>query len=84
MNPLEFMLAPHSITDAEYNSWGNGVPYAKGLLKGLNYEEFNMPTLCLPLLFRYMLNPFFFFSFSFALFVMAYNGGKLVTGGAYC
>ena len=35
------------------------------------------PASCHPLLFRYMLNPFFFFSFSLTLFVMASNGGKL-------
>ena len=29
MDPLEFMLAPHSLNDAEYNSWGNGVSYAE-------------------------------------------------------
>ena len=31
--------------DAEYNSWGNGVSYAKRLLKGLDYEEFNITHL---------------------------------------
>ena len=36
------------------------------------------PFSCLPLLLKYMLNPFFFFfPFSFALFVMASNGEKL-------
>ena len=49
MDPLEFMLAPHSMTNAKYNSWGSGVSYAEWLLEGLDYEEFNitrpMPSL---------------------------------------
>ena len=45
MDPPEFMLTPHSMTDAEYNSWGNGVPYAGRLLKGLDYKEFNITHL---------------------------------------
>ena len=45
MDPLEFMLAPHSMTDANYNSWGNGIPYVERLLKGLDYEEFNITRL---------------------------------------
>jgi len=45
MDPPEFMLAPHSINDAEYNSWGSGVSYAKRLLKGLDYKEFNITRL---------------------------------------
>ena len=39
------MLAPYSMTNAEYNSWGSGVPYIKQLLKGLDYEEFNITHL---------------------------------------
>ena len=45
MDPSEFMLALHSMTDAEYNSWGNGIPYARRLLDGLDYEEFNITCL---------------------------------------
>ena len=45
MDPLEFMLAPHSMTDAEYNLWGNGIPYAGWLLDGLDYDEFNITHL---------------------------------------
>ena len=48
-DPSKFMLAPRSMTDAEYNSWGNGISYAKWFLKGLDYDEFNitrfMPSL---------------------------------------
>ena len=45
MDPPEFVLAPHTMTDAEYNSWGNGVSYAKWLLKELDYKEFNITCL---------------------------------------
>ena len=47
MDPPEFMLALHSMIDAKYNSWGNGVSYAKRLLKGLDFEEFNITRLML-------------------------------------
>ena len=45
MDLLEFMFAPHSMTDVEYNSWGSGVSYAEQLLKGLDYKEFNITHL---------------------------------------
>ena len=45
MDPLEFMLALHSITDAKYNSWRNGIPYAKQLLDRLDYDEFSITHL---------------------------------------
>ena len=45
MDPPEFMLTQHFMIDAEYNSWGNGVSYAKRLLKGLDYKEFNITHL---------------------------------------
>ena len=45
MDPLEFMLALHSITDAEYNSWRSGIPYAEQLLDGLDYDEFSITHL---------------------------------------
>ena len=45
MDPPEFMLAPHFMIDAKYNSWGNGVPYTRQLLEGLDYEEFNITRL---------------------------------------
>jgi len=40
MDPFEFMLASHSMTNAEYHLWGSGVPYVRRLLEGLDYEEF--------------------------------------------
>ena len=45
MDPLEFMLAPHSMIDVEYNSWGSGISYAEWLLEGLDYKEFNITRL---------------------------------------
>ena len=45
MDPLEFMLAPYSMIDAKYNSWGSGVPYTRQLLEGLDYERFNITRL---------------------------------------
>ena len=45
MDPLEFMLAPHSITNTEYSLWGSSVSYAVQLLKVLDYEEFNITHL---------------------------------------
>ena len=38
-DPPKFMLAPHSMTDVEYNLWGSGVAYAERLLKELDYKE---------------------------------------------
>ena len=66
MDSLEFMLAPHSMTDAEYNSWVSGVSYAKQLFEGLDYPEFNITRLMPSLIFQvYMLNLFFSYSFFF-------------------
>ena len=41
----KFMLAPHSMTDVEYNMWGSGISYAEKLLEGLDCEEFNLTRL---------------------------------------
>ncbi|XP_030933739.1 uncharacterized protein LOC115959448 [Quercus lobata] len=45
MDPSKFMLVPHSMTDAEYNSWGSDIPYLGQLLEGLDYKEFNITHL---------------------------------------
>ena len=45
MDPFKFMLAPYSMTDAKYNSCESGVSYVERLLKGLDYEEFNITRL---------------------------------------
>ena len=52
MDPPEFMLTSHSMTDAEYKSWGNGVSYAQRLLEGLDYLEFNITRLIPSLIFQ--------------------------------
>ncbi|KAK9998106.1 hypothetical protein SO802_017709 [Lithocarpus litseifolius] len=35
------MLAPLSMTNAEYQLWRNGIPYAGRLVNDLDYDEFN-------------------------------------------
>jgi len=35
------MLAPLSMTKAEYQLWRNSIPYAEQLVSDLDYEEFN-------------------------------------------
>ena len=47
MDPPKFMLAPQSMNDAKYNLWGSGISYAERLLKGLDFEEFNITRLML-------------------------------------
>ncbi|KAK9998324.1 hypothetical protein SO802_017927 [Lithocarpus litseifolius] len=39
------MLAPHFMTNAEYDLWGSGVPNVERLLEGLDYEKFNITRL---------------------------------------
>ena len=45
MDPPEFMLVPCFMTDAKYNLWRSGTPYAKWLLDRLDYEEFSITRL---------------------------------------
>ena len=71
MDPPQFMLAPHSMTNAEYNSWGSGIPYAGRLLDGLDYEEFNI-TYCLGICSVSSSFFSFFFTFSVVAFVRTY------------
>ena len=77
MDPPEFMLTPHTMTNAEYNSWRSGIPYADQFLDGLDYEEFNitrlMPSLTILV---YAQSLLLLFQFLY-LFVMASKGGKL-------
>ena len=44
-DPLEFMFALHSMTNAEYNSWRSGISYTERFVEGLDYEEFNLTRL---------------------------------------
>ena len=82
MDPPKFMLAPHSMTDAEYNSWGSGVSYTKRLLKGLDYEEFNITRLIHSLTIQEYAQSLFLLSLFFlSLFVMASNVGNYNRGG---
>jgi len=45
MDPPLFMLAPLSMTDAEYQLWRNGIPYSKQLMGDLDYKEFSKTRL---------------------------------------
>ena len=51
MDPLVFMLALHSMMDAEYQLWRSVIPYTQQVSDELDYEEFNdtrlMPSLTL-------------------------------------
>ncbi|KAL0001407.1 hypothetical protein SO802_015188 [Lithocarpus litseifolius] len=46
------MLAPHSMTDAEYIQWGPGIPFIDRVIGESDYEEFSethlMPSLLAP------------------------------------
>lgn len=48
-DPLEFMLAPFSMTDAEYDLWRQGIPFAGQVMDELDCKEFSdtrlMPSL---------------------------------------
>ena len=79
MDPFEFMLAPHSLTNAEYNSWGSSVSYAKWLLEGLDYEEFNITRL-MPSLNVQVHAQSLFHSFISFLFVITSNVGNCNKG----
>ena len=83
MNLPEFMLTPHSMTDAECNSWGSGVSYAERLLEELDYEEFNITRLMPSLTFQVYAQTLVLLLSLFSLFVMTLNVG-IVTGGTYC
>ena len=41
MDPLMFILAPRSMTNAEYDLWGLGILYTKRVTIELDYDEFN-------------------------------------------
>ena len=65
MDPPKFMLAPPSMTDVEYNSWGSDVSYAKQLLEGLDYEEFSITRLMPSLTIQVYAQSLFYFLFLF-------------------
>ena len=45
MDPLQFMLASLSMTDAEYQLWRDGIPHVEWLVDDLDYDEFNKTPL---------------------------------------
>ena len=48
MDPPPFMLASLSMTDAKYQLWKNGIPYAKWLLGDFDYNEFSKTRFMAP------------------------------------
>ena len=77
-DPLEFILALHSMTDAEYNSWRSGISYAKWLLEGLDYDVFNITHLMPSLTAQVYAETLFLLSFS--LLVMTTDTGNCNRG----
>ena len=71
MDPLEFMLAPCSMTDAEYNSWRNSISYAEWLLDGLDYKQFSI-TYLIPSLIVQVYAQFFLLLFLFLYLVLSW------------
>ena len=78
-DPPEFMLAPHFMTDAKYNSWGSGVSYTERLLEGLDYEEFNITRLIPSLTVQIYAQTLDLF---LSLFFLCHVGN--CNGGTYC
>ena len=74
MDPPEFIFALHSMIDVEYHLWGSGVPNAGQLLKGLDYEEFNI-TCLMPFLTAWVCAHLLLFFF--LVFVTTSNDRKL-------
>ena len=60
MDPLMFMLAPLSMTEAEYQLWRNGISYAERVTNEMDNDEFN-DTRHMPLSLLWYV--FFLFSF---------------------
>ena len=69
MDLPKFMLAPPSMTDVEYNSWGSDVSYAERLLEGLDYEEFNITRLMPSLTIQVYAQSLFYFLFFIFIFL---------------
>ena len=40
-DPPVFMLAPRSMTNAEYDLWGPGIPFTEQVMTELDYDEFS-------------------------------------------
>ena len=67
-DPSEFMLAPHSMTNAEYNSLGVEFPMPSDFLRGWTMMSSTLLVSCLLSLSKYMLKLLFFFSLFFLYF----------------
>ena len=76
------MLAPHSMTDAKYNSWGSGTSYVEWLLEGLDYDEFNITHLIPSLTIQVYAQTLVLLLF-FSLLVMITNVGNFNKGDLY-
>ncbi|KAK9996768.1 hypothetical protein SO802_021454 [Lithocarpus litseifolius] len=52
MDPLVFMLAPHSMTNVEHDLWRSGIPFTNRVTDELDHDEFSgtclMPSLTVP------------------------------------
>ena len=47
IDPLVFMLAPRSMTDAEYDLWGPSIPFTNQVTYELEYDKFSGARLML-------------------------------------
>ena len=68
MDPPKLMLAPLSMTDAEYQLWRSSIPYADQLMDDLDHAEFSknhlMPSLSAGVCILSFSLSFLFFCFS--------------------
>ena len=68
IDPLKFILAPLSMTDAKYQLWRSSILYTQRVSKERDYDEFNntrlMPSLT-PTVYSLSLS----LSFSFTIFI---------------
>ena len=63
IDPLVFMLAPHSMTNEEYDLWGLGIPFTNQVTDELDYDEFSRTRLMTSLTISiYVLTPLIFFN----------------------
>ena len=74
MDPLMFMLTPHSMTNTEYNLWGLDFLFTNRVTDELDYDEFSgthlMSSLTVPIC---VLAPLIFFNPSSFAFLYISN-----------
>ena len=68
-DPPEFMLTPLSMTDAEYDLWRQGIPFAGRVTDELDCKEFNDTSLMPSLTAVVCVIPFLIFFFIFLCIV---------------